>query len=115
VGRSSAYGRLSIAQKQRRALDEMREPSVACPRCETQTSATELVEHLKRCTGPREPHPRSRWVTWGEALELGVPRVTMNRWIGRGLIRTRTVPVPQRQYLLRDLVRRMAERSARRR
>ena len=111
----SRYHRLSAPEKAAHTRDAMREPSVACPRCETQTAASDLVPHLDRCTGPRAPHDRARWVTWGEALELGVPRQTLARWISRGSVRARTMPVPQRQYLLRDLVRRMAERHARRR
>lgn len=120
AGASAPYARLTVGQKQRRHRDGMREPAVRCPACETQTTVADLLMHIEmRCPGASSPepppHPRSRWVTWREALELGVPRGTMNRWIGRGLVRTRTVPIPQRQYLLRDLVTRIADRRARRR
>jgi hypothetical protein len=114
MGRTSAYARLTLAQKQLRHLDEQREPAVTCPRCETQTTAADLVRHLEaRCPGPREPHPRSRWVSWREAISLGVAEPTMSRWIRRGLVRVRGAP-QERQYLLRDLAHHLAERRARR-
>lgn len=114
MSRRGSPNRLTVAAKQKRHLDAMRAPAVVCPDCETSTGETDLVSHLARCEGPREPHPRSRWVTWREAMELGVARQTMSRWLQRGLVRTRMVPVPQRQYLLRDLARRIAERRGRR-
>lgn len=109
------FNRLTVAAKQRRHQERMREPPVSCPDCETETTAGDLVSHLGRCEGPREPHPKSRWVTWREALELGAPRQSMSRWIRRGRVRMRTVPIPQRQYLLRDIALRIAESRARRR
>lgn len=109
-----AYARLSVAGKQAHQLEQMREPSVTCPRCETQTSPADLLAHLStRCTGPREPHRGSRWISWGEATRMGVPDATMSRWTNRGLVRSRGAP-NGRRYLLRDLVHRLADRRARR-
>lgn len=115
-----SYARMSLAEKQVAQREAMREPAVRCPRCDVQTTVADLLAHLEtRCLGTsptrEEPHPAAKWVTWREALDFGVPRNTMHRWIRRGLVRSRTVPVPQRQYLLRDVVMRMAERRARRR
>lgn len=113
-GKERPYARLSETEKVAVQLDRMREPPVACPRCGTQTTVTGLLAHVDdRCTGPREPHPQSHWVTWREALGLGVPGKTLSRWVRRGYIRTAD-PEPRR-YLLRDLALRLAERHARRR
>lgn len=106
------YRRLSIAAKQRVALEASREPGVACPNCGTQTAVGELLTHaLERCAGKRETHPLSRWITGRQAVELGVPHSTLSRWVQRGVIRARGAPM-DRQYLLRDLVVRVVDRRA---
>jgi hypothetical protein len=114
MAKADDYRRLTVPQKQRVALDRQREPSVVCPSCETQTTAADLVQHLDRCTGPRAPHPLSRWITWAEAMRLGVPRGTMSRWVQRGAVRIRITAGTERRYLLRDLAARLAERRSRR-
>lgn len=112
--RADRYRRLTLAEKQVRQRDQMREPAVPCPQCDTKTTTADLLQHIEeRCTGPREPHPQSRWITWREALRLGVPKPTMSRWVRRGLVGSRG-ELHVRQYLLRDLVVRLAERRARR-
>jgi len=81
----------------------MREPAIPCPHCEAQTTAADLVRHVATtCPGRREPHALSKWVTWCEALELGVPRETMHRWVRQGRVHTRGIP-RRRRYLLRDV------------
>lgn len=106
---------LTIAEKQARVLESAREPSVVCPICETHTTARDLVAHLSsRCAGPRAPHPGSAWVTFAEALALGVPRATLSRWVRTGIVRTRG-DVQDRRYLLRDLTAQIAARTAARR
>lgn len=111
MGRDKPYAKLSAAAKEAVALDRMREPELACPRCETKTTAADLLGHLeKRCPGPREPHPQSQWVTQREAQRMGVARRSFYRWVSRGWIRSRG---GERQYLLRDLVQRLASRRAR--
>lgn len=102
------YRRLSIGQKQARHRERMREPAVVCPVCETQTTAAELLTHLDgRCSGPREPNPHASWVSWRQALAMGVPRATMNKWVRSGAVRVRG-ELQAREYLLRDLVMRLA-------
>lgn len=110
MSRPGRYHRLSIAAKQAADRDSMREPAVACPQCETSTSPVDLVDHVKkRCTGHREPHPRSRWVTWREALEIGAQPGTLSKWVSRGVVRVRGERF-DRQYLLRDLALRLVDR-----
>lgn len=108
------YGRLSIAAKQRLLVERAREPAVACPVCETQTTATDLLAHLERCPGPREVHPNSRWVGWRAALAIGVLPGTLSKWVTRGLVRTRG-ELQDREYLARDIAIRVAARRARQR
>jgi hypothetical protein len=107
------YHRMSIAAKQALHRERMREPAVTCPVCETQTTAAELLEHVEtRCPGPREPNPNASWITWRQALAMGVPRVTMNRWVTSGLVRVRS-ELQAREYLLRDLALLVATRHRR--
>lgn len=113
MARDGGYRRLSISAKQAFVLERQREPPVACPRCETQTTAGDLLHHLDRCEGARAPHPLAKWITWREALGLGATRSTMHSWVGRGLVRTQG-ETGDRRYLLRDLAQRLAARRARR-
>lgn len=110
------YHRLSIAEKQAHQRQSMREPAVMCPSCETQTTAADLLEHVaSRCPGPRQPGSSSKWVSWREALAMGILPGTMSKWVKRGLVRARG-ELQDRQYLLRDIaVRVAAQRSQQRR
>ncbi len=108
------YSRMNIAQKQAHQREVMREPSVVCPVCETQTTAVYLIKHVTRCTGPREPNRHSKWVSWRDAMRMGVPRETMSRWVKRGLVRVRG-ELQDREYLLRDIALRVAARRQQRR
>jgi hypothetical protein len=106
---STSYHRMSLAEKQAYALARMREPAIACPHCDTQTTAADLLEHVAtRCQGPREPGPSSKWITWREARAI-VPRATLARWIKAGKVRVRG-ELHSRRYLLRDLVVKVARR-----
>lgn len=105
----SGYHKMSLAEKQAYSRGRIREPSVVCPDCETQLLPADLLAHMERCEGPREPHPSSSWVTWREALALGILKGTLSRWVARGLVRHRG-ELQDRRYLLRDLVRMMASR-----
>lgn len=108
----SEYHRMSIGQKQAHARGAAREQAVVCPRCETQTTPADLLTHLaERCPGRRDPHPASAWVTWRQALALGVPRATLSRWVDRGLVRCRG-EAQDRRYLMRDLASRIASQRA---
>lgn len=111
VATRSDYTRMSVGEKQAHHRDQMREPPIACPLCETQTTVADLVQHVEarcpeaRSPGRREPHPRSKWIGYREALVLGgVPKATLSRWVKLGRVRVRS-PGDRRQYLLRDLVR----------
>ena len=100
-----SYHRLSAQAKRAFARDWAREPAVTCPACEAQTTPGDLPAHLEaRCPGPREPHPKSRWIPWREARSLGVPKPTLSRWVGSGRVRVRGEP-GEREYLLRDIAR----------
>lgn len=109
------YHHLSIGEKQALHRESMREPSVVCPACETQTTATDLVRHIDtRCPGPREPNPHAHWISWREALALGVPRATLSYWARHGAVRF-LGERQDRRYLLRDLAQRIANQRANRR
>ena len=109
------YQRLSVGQKQALHRERMREPAVTCPVCETQTTAGELLEHVEtRCQGPRKPNPHAAWVSWRQVMAMGIPRVTMNRWVTNGWVRVRG-ELQAREYLLRDVALLIAARHARRR
>lgn len=109
------YHRMSIADKQAHQRSVMREPAVTCPQCETQTTPADLIEHVaKRCPGSlRDPGPGSKWINWGEARKLGVPKATMNKWVCRGDVRVRG-EIQSRQYLLRDVATRIVQLHRRR-
>jgi hypothetical protein len=109
------YRRMNVVEKQAHQRAQMREAAVVCPVCEVQTTARDLLGHMAtRCPGRREPHPASAWVTWREALALGVPRGTLSRWVARGLVRS-SGEIQDRRYLLRDLATCVAWRTLLRR
>ena len=107
---------MSIAQKQAHQRASIREASVICPVCETQTTATDLLEHMdKRCPGPRSPHPASKWISWRQARSLGVLPGTLSRWVNRGLVRVAGDQPQCRLYLAKDIVVRLAALRAQQR
>lgn len=70
---ANRYHSLSIQEKQAEALARVRERPVACPICGMQLMRADLLAHIgMRCTGPSEPGPGAKWITWGEAVALGV-------------------------------------------
>lgn len=112
----SRYHRLPVAEKRAQSIAGMREPAIACPKCDTMTTAADLLKHVsERCSGPRPPGPGSVWVSWRDALDAGVVPKTLSIWARRGEVRTRGSR-GDRQYLLRDLALRLAwNRPVRRR
>lgn len=109
MGAERPYRRLSVAEKERYQRERLREPSIACPVCETQTTVDDLIDHLdRRCQGPRAPHHASRWVSWEEATGL-VHRKTLSAWVRRGVVRV-VNEGSNRRYLLRDVIRLVAFR-----
>lgn len=124
MARTSKYARLSITAKQAAYRAAMSEPTIPCPHCETQTTAADLIRHVETsCPGQREPHVLSKWVTWPEALKLGVTAWRLSRWARRGSVRSRTLlgaderarpgRPARRAYLLRDITRMIALRRKR--
>lgn len=111
----SDYHRMSLAEKQAYQRGKMREPSVVCPACETQLLPSDLLRHVDTtCTGPRDPHPSSAWVTWREALALGVRGYALSRWVASGRVRSKG-ELQDRRYLLRDLAALLARRKLQKR
>jgi len=107
---TSPYNKLPIAEKRAVDLARVREPAVTCPSCDTQVMPVDLLAHLEsRCPGPRAPGPGAKWVTWREALAMGVPRVTLHRWVENGFVRF-AGEKQDRKYLLRDLAIKLAQR-----
>lgn len=111
----SRYHKLPIAEKRAEDLARVREPAVTCRICDTQVMRADLLAHIdNRCPGRREPGPGSKWVTWGEARAIGVPKRTIVRWVKRGYVRVKGGR-GDRLYLHADLVDRLAQRKADRR
>jgi hypothetical protein len=111
--RSSRYHLMTVQAKQAHIARSQSEPAVACPQCDTKTSAVDLLEHVSsRCSGPRDPHPHSKWVSWREAMDMRVPPMWLSRWTQRGEVRT-TGERGERRYLLRDIAVRFASRRRR--
>ena len=108
------YHELSIAEKQAHALANVREQPVACPSCDTKLMPSDLISHLDRCGG-HEPGPRDKWITHSQALALGVKRQTLSYWVKTKWVRTNNAGRGDRQYLERDLVKRIAFRKVIRR
>lgn len=105
---------MGIAEKQALTLERAREPSVSCPTCGTQTTAADLLAHVaQRCPGPRDPHPSAQWIKWADAMRLGIPKATMNKWVSLRYVRVRG-EIQDRQYLLRDVAVRFAATLQRR-
>lgn len=110
----SRYHELSIAEKQAESLARVREQPVACPSCGTQVMPADLIAHVEqRCSGPRDPGPGAKWITWREARAL-VPKRTLVRWVDGGRVRFRGGR-GDRQYLYRDLAQNLAQRRIKRR
>lgn len=111
--KARSYARLSVPEKQADDRNRMREPSVSCPHCEVQTTVADLLQHVEqRCARSREPHLLSRWISWREAISLGVKKSTMGWWIEKGLVRWQGQS-KSRVYLMRDIVTRIASRQRR--
>lgn len=112
---SAEYHRLPVAAKRAAALASVREPPIACPSCDVQVTPADLLAHMaQRCPGPREPGPGARWIPWREAVAAGVAPQTLSFWARRRQVRYRGER-GDRQYLLRDLALRIAQRRLDRR
>ena len=110
VARMSSYQKMSIVEKRAVALSSVREASVTCPDCDTQVMPVDLLAHRSdRCPGRREPGPSARWVTWREALAMGVPAMTLSRWASNGHVRVVGTRM-DRKYLHRDLALKISQR-----
>lgn len=107
------YRSLTKAEKEAEVYGRLREPAVACARCEVQVMPSDMPRHLESaCPGRREPHPLDRWLTWAGAMGLGVAKATMYRWIRAGEIQVRMVS-GTRRYLERDIVKLMSRQIPR--
>lgn len=112
---ATSYQKLSIHEKRARDLTSVRESAVSCPSCDTQVMPVDLLVHMEqRCQGPRDPGPSAKWVTWREALAMGVPANTLARWARSGFVRY-VGERQDRKYLLRDLALKIAQRNGFRR
>lgn len=109
------YHRLSITEKRTVALSRAREDSVACPDCFTKVTAVDLLPHMReRCAGRPEPEPFAKWVTWREAIAMGVKARTLAWWAERGFVRFRGEK-QDRKYLLKDLAIKISQQKGFRR
>lgn len=112
---ASAYHTMSIAEKRALSTANVREAAIPCPSCLTQVMPADLLAHVQqRCSGPREPGPGSKWVTFREVRAHGVPKQTLTDWVKTGKVRRRGSRVDY-EYLWRDLVVLIAERLLERR
>lgn len=111
----AAYHKLPIAEKRMEALARAREPAVSCPTCDMQVMPVDLLAHMdQRCPGPREPGPGAKWISWREALALGVGRQSLTRWVQAGMVRFVGGRL-DRRYLHRDLALKVAQQRGFRR
>lgn len=111
----AAYHLLSIGEKQVQATARVREPAVTCPDCDTQVTTVDLLAHLAdRCPGPRTPGPSAKWVSWREAIAMGVGRQSLTRWVQAGFVRFVGERL-DRKYLHRDLALKIAQQMGFRR
>lgn len=109
------YRRLSVVQKRALDLSRARSAAVRCQECDMQVMPVDLVAHLEqRCAGRPAPGAGEKWLTWREALAMGVPRETLRRWVGAGFVRF-VGERQDRKYLLRDLAQKIAQRRGFRR
>lgn len=111
---ASRYHLMSAAEKRAGSLANVRERSVACQSCDTQVMPEDLPSHVQRCQGPGEPGPRDKWVSARDSIVRNVPKGTRSYWVKRGFVRVRGEPM-DREYLLRDLAKRIAIRQGFRR
>ena len=104
------YRHLSVAEKETYARDHApaRPPSVACPYCGLQTTPRHLLSHIASgCDGRRQEHHADEYVTFREALNLGVPRAELSRWVHSGRVRQKLKMIDgamRRVYRLCDIV-----------
>lgn len=111
----AAYHLMSIKEKSARALGQARDASVRCPDCDMAVLPVDLLAHMQeRCGGQPEIGAGAKWVSWREALAMGVPGKTFARWVERGFVRF-VGERQDRKYLLRDLALRIAQRNGFRR
>lgn len=109
------YQRLSILEKRAVDLLHVHEPPMPCPDCGTKVLPVDFLAHLReRCLGSPDPGPSAKWVSWRDAIALKVPRETLSRWVERGFVRMRGER-GDREYLLRDLALKIAQRNGFRR
>lgn len=111
---STPYQRLPITQKRAADLARVRESAVTCPSCDTHVMPSDLIAHLERCPGPREPGPGAKWIDHRAALALGVPRATLSFWTSTKQVRY-VGGKQDRRYLMRDLAMKIAQRRGFRR
>lgn len=109
----SDYHKLPIAAKRAQAIASVREPPMVCRACGTSVMADDLLAHrAQRCPGLRNPGPSAKWLTWREAVQLGVARETLYRWAAKGRIRFRIRHGGVREFLKGDLVAKLEQRLA---
>ena len=110
-GLMADYHRMSAPDKRRLARARMREDPLRCPRCGLGVQPDDLLKHVEeRCEGRGGVPQQARWVTWSEALAMGVPRKTMHRWVRAGRVRSYGQP-RKRKYLMRDISIQIAKRK----
>jgi hypothetical protein len=113
MGKPAAYHLLPIAEKRALSIESQRERAIACPGCDTQVMPIDMPAHLQRCQ-PREPGPLDKWVSARDPIVRDIPKATRSRWVERGFVRVRGDRM-DREYLLRDLAKRIAFREGFRR
>ena len=106
-----AYQLLSVAEKMARSLAVAREQPVRCPACSMACVVEQLLAHVReRCEGRPEPGPLARWLTWREAVAMGLPKTGLHRATAQGHVRAHG-PLKRRLYLARDVVLEVARRA----
>ena len=94
------YSRLSLAEKELR--NRSHGVPRRCPVCELGLQPGEMQAHKKRCAGLPSFCRADRWLTWGQAVNMGAPEATLRGWVDRGIVRT-SGDVGSVRYLLGDV------------
>ncbi len=80
-----------------------------CPACDVAIPPRDLLGHMDRCAGRKEPHPRCIWLSFGDATQR-IPRTRLGQLATTGVIRTKGAK-GQRRYLERDIVQFLANQK----
>lgn len=102
------YHKMSVAEKE--LHNRQHDIPARCPVCYVAIMPMDEESHVDRCVGQPPPGPRSRWVSFSQALKMGITGAQLSRRASDDRIRTKGEH-GHRRYLLRDITRFLAARK----